>query len=329
MIKRIAFLFLQLLVTAAGIYYVFHDPHVRAEIVAALRHSDWRWLLGGWACYSLVESLATVRWQMLLRVQGIGLSWLHAGAIVVIGLFFNMFLPGLIGGDAMRLYLVFKEKPARKTRATLSVAMDRLLGLISILLLALLVVIWRFDWLKQVPQTLHITYLALALLGGSALFMGVIVWAVGFGLLRRLPEKLPLREAIVESGDALRVYARHPGVCLAALCLTILSHLAYYLSYYCAAHSLHAAAGREASLLDFVSIMPLVNTITGVPISFGGVGVREALFKKLLGHLAGVPVATAALAASLGYAIQASWGLIGGASYLLVPFGKSPRPTKR
>jgi sugar (pentulose or hexulose) kinase len=74
--------------------------------------------------------------------------------------------------------------------------------------------------------------------------------------------------------------------------------------------------------MDFISIMPLVNTITGVPISFGGVGVRETLFQKLLGDLVGMPKATAALSASLGFAIQACWGVLGGAAYLFLPFGK-------
>lgn len=325
MIRRLAILLLQLLVTSAGIYYVFHDPQKRAQILRALQQSDWHWLLLGWACYSLVESLATVRWQLLLRVQGIALGWLKAGAIVMIGLFFNMFLPGLIGGDAMRLYFVFKEAPQKKTRATLSVAMDRLLGLVSILLLALIVVLFRFDWLNRFPPTAHITYLALTLLAGSALFVVALLIAVGCGILNRLPKSFPFQKAIVESGDALRLYGRQPWICSAALGLTILSHLAYYLSYYCAARSLHGAAGRSPGLIDFVSIMPLVNTITGLPISFGGVGLRETLFQKLLGHLAGVPTAVGALAASLGYAIQVSWGLIGGASYLLVPFGKQRR----
>ena len=43
---------------------------------------------------------------MLLRIQGIMLSWLRALAIVMIGLFFKMFLPSLVGGDAVRLYFV-------------------------------------------------------------------------------------------------------------------------------------------------------------------------------------------------------------------------------
>jgi hypothetical protein len=322
MIRRLAILVLQLLVTAAGIYYIFHDPQKRAQVLKALQQSDWHWLLLGWACYSLVESLATVRWQLLLRVQGIALDWLKAGAIVIIGLFFNMFLPGLIGGDAMRLYFVFKEAPQRKTRATLSVAMDRLLGLVSIFLLAVIVVLFRFDWLNRFPPTAHITYLALAILGGSALFVVALLITVGYGILNRLPEPFPFRGAIVEAGEALRLYGRQPWICATALGLTTLSHLAYYVTYYCAARSLHGAAGRSPGFIDFVSIMPLVNTITGVPISFGGVGLRETLFQKLLGHLVGVPAAVGALAASLGYAIQASWGLIGGISYLLVPFGK-------
>ena len=44
MAKRIGFTLLQLVVTAACIYYVFHEPQKRAEIGHALRGADWRWL---------------------------------------------------------------------------------------------------------------------------------------------------------------------------------------------------------------------------------------------------------------------------------------------
>ena len=135
-LKRVGILLLQLLVTAAGLWYVFHDPQKRAQIAGALKQADGTWLILGWLCYSVVEILATVRWQILLRIQGIRLSWLKAGAIVMIGLFFNQFLPGGVGGDAMRLYFVSELAPGRKVCATLSVAMDRLLGLLTLLFLA-------------------------------------------------------------------------------------------------------------------------------------------------------------------------------------------------
>jgi glycosyltransferase 2 family protein len=320
MAKRLALLSLQLAVTAVGIYYVFHDPGQRVRVAEALDHADLRWLVLGWACYGLVEGLATLRWQLLLRVQGVILGWWRAGAIVVIGLFFNLFLPGLVGGDAMRLYLIFKEVPGKKTRAALSIVLDRSLGLISILVLAALVVIFRFGWLSHYQATAHITYLALGLLTGSALFAIGLLSAVKLGVLERLPKKLPFRRGIMKAGAAVNLYASRPGISVAALGLTILSHCAYYLSYYCAAGSLHRSAGMRPGLLDFMSIMPLVNSITGVPISFGGVGLRETLFQKLLGDLAGMPLAPAALAASLGFAIQASWGILGGLAFLFMPF---------
>lgn len=70
-IKRIGIILLQLLVTGAGIWYVFHDPHKRTQVVDALRHADKLWIGIGWICYGAVELLATVRWQLLLRIQKI------------------------------------------------------------------------------------------------------------------------------------------------------------------------------------------------------------------------------------------------------------------
>ena len=112
--KRLTIMLLQLLVSAAGLWYVFHDPQKRVQIADALRQADRSWVAAGWLCYSAVEALATVRWQMLLRIQGIMLSWLRALAIVMIGLFFNQFLPGAVDGDVMRLYFVFKLAPRRR-----------------------------------------------------------------------------------------------------------------------------------------------------------------------------------------------------------------------
>jgi uncharacterized protein (TIRG00374 family) len=315
--KRVGIVLLQLLVTAAGLWYVFHDPQKRAQIADALRQADRTWIIFGWLSYSVVEVLATIRWQMLLRIQGIALRWPRTFAILMIGLFFNMFLPGLVGGDVMRLYFVFKCAPRQKPRATLSVAMDRILGMLSILFLAGLSVAVRFRWLSRSSATLHILYLVLALLGIGCVCVLVLFSAVHYGLLRKLPKRTPFRPAIVESGKALQLYGAHLGVISIAFAITVVAHIVFYLSFYCAAESLHGTRTASLSVTDFLSIMPLVNTVTALPISFGGVGVRETLFQELLGNLAHVPLAIAAVSASLGFAIQASWGLLGAAVYLV------------
>jgi uncharacterized membrane protein YbhN (UPF0104 family) len=235
----------------------------------------------------------------------------------MMGLFFNMFLPGLVGGDAVRLYLVFKCAPRQKTRATLSVAMDRILGMLSILLLAGLSVALRFRWLSRSAATLHIVYLVVALLAVGSVCVVLFFGAVHVGLLRKLSKRTPFRPAIIESGKALQLYGKRPGVMSVAFAITVVAHLVYYLSYYCAAESLPEARTAGLSLTDILSIMPLVNTVTALPVSFGGVGVRETLFQELLGNLAHVPPAIAAVSASLGFVIQASWGLLGAAVFLV------------
>ena len=102
-----------------------------------------------------------------------------------------------------------------------------------------------------------------------------------------------------------------------AFAITVIAHIVYYVSFYCAAQSLHAARTAALSLTDILSIMPLVNTVTALPISLGRVGVRETLFQELLGNLAHVPPAIAAISASLGFVIQASWGLLGAVVFLV------------
>ena len=172
----------------------------------------------------------------------------------------------------------------------------------------------------------HLTYLALAFLGGATLVAVLLFVVTGWRRKGRPPRWLPFRRMIAQADKALNFYRARPPILAGAFLLTLGAHLAYYASYYCALRSLPAPAGGAARCFDFFSVMPLVNTITGVPISFGGVGVRETLFQTLLGQLAHVPAALAALSASLGYAIQASWGMVGGLAYLFLrPSGKQRR----
>jgi uncharacterized protein (TIRG00374 family) len=315
--KRVGILLLQLLITTAGLWYVFHDPQRRAQIADAFRHGNLRWVLIGWFCYGIVEVLATVRWQILLRIQSIRLSWLQAGGIVMIGLFFNQFLPGGVGGDAMRLYFAFRLVPRKKIGATLAIAMDRLFGLLTVSFLAAVTFTVRFSWLARSVVSRHIAYLALTLLCASLAFVVFLFALVNSQLLHRLPTATPFRKAIIESAEALACYRAHPLTMVLVFPITVVAHLAYYTSFYCAGEALRASAAQAATLADTLSIMPLVDTIISVPISFGGVGVRETLFQELLGNLAHVPPALAAFTASLGFAIQACWGLVGAVVFLM------------
>jgi uncharacterized membrane protein YbhN (UPF0104 family) len=89
--------------------------------------------------------------------------------------------------------------------------------------------------------------------------------------------------------------------------------LVYFLSYYCAAR----ACGIGIPVDRFLALMPAVDIISGLPVSLGGLGVREGLFAFLLGKLADIPYPVAVSASLSGYLLSALWGLPGAFFWLI------------
>ena len=64
------------------------------------------------------------------------------------------------------------------------------------------------------------------------------------------------------------------------------------------------------------SVIPIVNTISSLPISLAGIGVREKLFATMLNSLYGTSENLAVLISITGFALGVLWSLIGGIIYL-------------
>jgi len=329
-LKRGFIILLQALLAVGALAFVFHDHHRRQEVAQAVRHASLSWLVAGVLCYGLVELLGGLRWHLLLRVQGFRLPWRRATAIFLIGLFLMTFTPGLIGGDAARVLYVIQEAPERKADAVLAVAMDRFVGLVSLILLAALVVVCRYHWLAMTPATSWLEYVTLVILAAGA---GMIVVSL---LVARLPwlsllERNPtVAPRVREIRQTFRAYRRHWRQLIQALFNTLLAHILYFVTFYCAARSLGAFDGPQAKpwhgLWDLFSIMPIVNTLTALPISFAGIGIRESLFQVLLNDLCHIPAGVGAAIGSLGFAMRAVWGLPGGV--LLLRYRASERRSR-
>ena len=313
-IKQWTVIGLQALLAVGALYFVFQDRERRREVAQAVRHASVTWLVAGVLTYGLVETLGGLRWALLLRVQGFKLSWGRATAIFLIGLFMMTFTPGLIGGDAARVYLVIQEAPERKISALMAVAMDRLMGLISLILLAAIVVICRYRWLAQTPATSWLEYVTLLILAGAA---GVLILSWLMSLLPWLAmlDKYPvIGDRLRNIQRTFRAYQRHWLLLFQALFNTVAAHMLYFLTFYCAARALGAFGGPHPwrGFWDLFSVMPIVNTLTALPISFAGIGIRESLFQVLLKDLCNIPGGVGAAIGSLGFAMRAVWGLPGG-----------------
>jgi len=310
--KKIPITLFQLGVTIAVLYWVYHDPNRRAQMAEAIRGAQYHWVVLGILAYVVVEVAAAFRWHVLLKVQGIQLSFLRLSGLFLIGMFYNQFLPGGTGGDIIKSYYLLKETPDKKAGALLAVVFDRFIGLVALVAITGTLIGLRYDFLSQTTDTRNLLWLLLFLLGTSILTLLSTFVISGFNLFHWLPEKFTGREKLIEISAAYHLYAHHWRATLVAFGASIVAHLATFATFLCAAYALGAAV----PLVDFFAIMPVERTISALPISFAGIGIREKILQIMLNGLCGVPEAKAILIGSLSFLIIFVCSIPGAVVYL-------------
>lgn len=340
--KKTILTIIQVIVTLGILVWIFHDPQKRHDMLQAVLqalHDNPHWLIAGITAYGIVEVLGATRWQILLRVQGIYIPWYRLGSLLMIGIFFNQFMPGGTGGDVVKIFYLLKETPGKRGQALLAVLMDRLIGLIGLIFVAGAVIMWKWNWLtqgkpvphfefswlisyakmnlwlNQIPNTTKLLYFLLAILGFTV--VGIITSFVltGLGLVHKLPARFPKRDIFVDLSLAYNQYARAWKAFLSSILISFGVHACSFMMFYSAAMSLGARIPK-IPLFDFCAVMPIINTIASLPISVGGAGVREKLFQTLLNALFGVAETDAWVISLLGASMVLFWGLVGGVIYL-------------
>src|SRR6201996_1666489 len=130
---------------------------------------------------ALALSLANIpleglRWHVLLRAQGLDLRASRTIAILASSVFFANFLPGAAGGDLIRGLYVYKAARGRRTPALLSILIDRLLGLITFVVIGLFALMSQpaidgglFEHLLMIASALFIVLLAVLFCYGDRL----------------------------------------------------------------------------------------------------------------------------------------------------------------
>ena len=297
--KKILITVFQLAITIALLYWVYHDPNRRAQMAEALRHARYSWVVIGILAYVIVEIAAAFRWHVLLRVQGIHLSFWRLSGLFLIGMFYNQFLPGGTGGDIIKSYYLLKETPERKAGALLAVVFDRIIGLVALVAITGTLIGLRYDFLSQTTETRQLLWILLVVLGVSIAGLLTTFVVTGFKLFHSLPLRFPGREKLIEISAAYHLYARHWRATLVAFGSSIVAHLATFATFLSVAYSLRA----NVKIVDFFAVMPIERTISAMPISFAGIGWREKVLQIMLHGVCGVPEATAILVGSLSFLI--------------------------
>jgi hypothetical protein len=198
-----------------------------------------------------------------------------------VGAYFSNLLPTAIGGDAVRLFML-AECGLPKQEGAVNIFLERSIGVAALVALALTGVL-----IFPVPSEIRLGVVALAAL--------VAIAAAGLLASRhRFARIAKRRPALERAMSALELLSSHPGTLLVAFILSILFQIASVALSWVVA----LAFGIEVSFVACLALVPLVWLVTLLPISLGGIGLREASFAYLFGTI-GIG-AEASLVISLG-----------------------------
>jgi uncharacterized protein (TIRG00374 family) len=244
------------------------------------------------------QMIIGLRWWFLLKSQSVFISLWAAVRLHFLGLFYNNFMPSSVGGDLIRAWYVTKHT-SNRFNAVLSVFVDRAIGLLSTLVIAVFFYM-LFLWGKSVVTTSkeqstvslvwyvteykEIILLIMVIL--TAVSLGFLLTERGRVTLKRVVDSIRIHSVrlIVKFKNVIVIYCSKPQVILTVFCLTVLMQLMVITSFWL----LGVNMGIEANIKYYYVFFTLAWMLSAIPISIGGAGVLEGSLVLLFVQIAGI-----------------------------------------
>ncbi len=286
----------RLLLIAAGLGYILWtvrwndysavppgatEPVVHQGLRSLAAGAHWGWLAAGLALTTPIVPIQALRWWRLMRCRSLPVSYGSAARLTLVGLFFNFCVPlGSNGGDVVKAYgaarAVHGDKnagPGARTTAVISVVLDRIAGLLGLLILAALA--GPLAGGGEVGRRVTITawlILGIATAGALTYFTPWTRRVLGINFLTT-------RIGVFKSLDAAVVgYRQHRGILAGAIAVSVPVHLCLAGATALAGY----AIGVPTDLLTLIAVLPIVFLVGALPITVLGLGVMEPTAAALL-----------------------------------------------
>jgi len=295
-LKARVWFWVRLVVVAAILWSVF-ERNGRERIAAALLAADPRWVTAAMAVFFLSIVAGAWQWHLLLKIQGITFGFRSCFRSYYSGMFLNNFLPGTVGGDALRVWDVHRRQLAQQQsslgKAAASTLLDRLMGFSALSffsLLALAVEFHRQDLprglllnLLQAVGAVSVAFVLLLLLLLSRRFANLLHAAIRALGMERLGQ---VHAKVQDSLQAYKSRWGRIGAVFLVACVVQLLRISV--------HAFSAwALGLSLAPAFFFSFIPLIALTAVLPLNVGGWGVPQGLGAYLYG-LPGVLTAAGA-----------------------------------
>lgn len=258
---------------SSGLLYLVISKTGIDKVVSTLKGINPLSFLLAISIYIFAIYLSSIRWRLLLH-EGFELKKLFS--LYFIGSFFNHLLPGIIGGDAVKAYYLYRDT-GKGSSAVASVFMDRYIGFTALMLVGLTAFPFGLRYFKG-------SYIEWVLPLIVVLF--IIVSFFIFGL--RVGKGIKLLSGFY---DYFELYKGKKTVIIKTFFISVIVQIIIIFAVYVLSRGLKV----NVPLLPLFIFVPVISTIATIPISIAGIGVREASFILLFGTLGISPVQATAV----------------------------------
>ncbi|MBI1737860.1 MAG: flippase-like domain-containing protein [Acidobacteria bacterium] len=289
--KQILFTILRTVMGIALVVYLWRSGAIKWTAMTGLV-TQWKIALAVVALLLLDAAALGWRLRVLLDPRGFHLPMVPAFRLTMIGVFFNLCLPGATGGDLVKIYYATEGNPGRRTEVGTIVMLDRAVGMFALMLLPLLLLPFFPELLEKSAALRAVLWVvagvAAATVAGTLMCFSERVrrsapveWAI---------RRLPLGRYIGIMYDTVHAYREHPAPLFLSVGISLLAHM---LAVSVAMLSALATHPQEFAWKMCV-VIPIGFAANALPVTPGGLGVGEAAFNKLFA-LAGLTSGAEAL----------------------------------
>jgi len=312
--KPLLILLLKIFVSVGLLVFFFTRIHIE-HFLNTFAAAEFRYIALALVVYFISQFVSALRWQILAQPLGFTSAFKTFLNFYLIGMFFNLFAPGTVGGDVSRIYYLAREGEMTRQKnwggatlnSTVVVFIDRVIGMMVLVWLGALGLLLFPGY--AVPSTIRLVTFALAL--------GFIIGGLLLPVLRRiLPENG--HAIVVKLRVALRSYRLHWQAIPQSIAVSFVIHLIQAWIHLMLGLALHL----DIPFSYCIILYPLVGTFAAIPITLNGLGLREGGYLFLLAVI-GISSEKAIAFGVLLFLIIAADSLIGGVLFLLK---KSPSP---
>jgi len=265
---------------------------------------------------NFVERLEmTYKWNLLIKIRNIFVSFGRLFWINAIGSFLGLFLPSSVGTDVVRGYYLVRNN-SEKSVSISSVFVDRVLGMFALLILGVISVFFAGDVISK--YNIKIYVVGLFILSILTVYLFQKDWVINYFQKIKKPVRFKkIFEYSIKLHNSILEYKKYPKTLLQSFLVTLLVQITRVLTYYFIA----LAFDINIPIVYYFLFVPLIMIVMMLPISVGGFGLREGAFVGFF-TLVGMSINDAVIISFINSFLDSlNTIILGGGGYL---FYKSP-----